>query len=103
MKKYTVTTPEELRSLCIRKNWFTCGSNSQYDKLFFANEMGCPIEEIATIIWLCSDEEQWCRRDILDVLIETWKEHILNVIHSNGDKEKLLHMTIEEVYNSYFN
>ena len=101
MKKYTITTPEELRSLCIRKNWFTCGSNSQYSKLFYANEMGCPIEEIATIIWLCSDDE-WCRRDILDVLIETWKEHVLNVIDANGDREKLLHMTVEEIYNGYF-
>lgn len=49
-KEYTVTTPENLRSLCIRKNWFTCGTNKQYEKLFYANEHGCPIEEIATII-----------------------------------------------------
>lgn len=26
-KEYTVTTPENLRSLCVRKNWFTCGTN----------------------------------------------------------------------------
>lgn len=73
MKMYSVTTPEDLRSLCIRNNWFTCGSNSQYDKLFYANENGCPVEEIATIIWLCSDEN--CRRiDVLDILIEHTKK-----------------------------
>lgn len=102
MKKYSVTTPEELRSLCIKKDYFTCGTNSQYDKLFYANEMGAPIEEIATIIWLCSDDEIHCRRDILYTLIETHKEHVLNVIAQNGDNEKLLTKTVEEVYNGYF-
>ena len=101
MKKYSITTPDDLRSLCIKNNWFTCGTNRQYDKLFYANENGCPIEEIATIIWLCSDED--CRRtDVLDVLIQANREHVMNVIESNGDRKKLLHMPIEEVYNGYF-
>lgn len=101
MKKYSVTNLEALRNLCIENNWFTCGTNRQYDKLFYANENGCPIEEIATIIWLCSDDD--CRRmDILDTLIATHREHILNVIHANGDKEKLLHQSVEEIYNGYF-
>ncbi len=65
---YTVTTNEELRKLCIKNDWFTQGSIKQYDKLFYANENCCPIEEIATIIWLCSDEKEWCRRHILDEL-----------------------------------
>ena len=64
-RNYTVTYPEALRQLCIKNDWFTEGSNSQYEKLFYANENGCPIEEIATIIWVCSDSEKWCRRDIL--------------------------------------
>lgn len=68
MEKYSVTTPENLRSLCIKNNWFTCGTNRQYEKLFYANEHGCPVEEIATIIWLCSDDA--CRRDILDTLLD---------------------------------
>lgn len=102
MKKYSITTPDELRRLCIKNNWFTCGSNRQYDKLFYANENGCPIEEIATIIWLCSDED--CRRlDILEILAEAYRKHIMNTIDANGDREKLLHMTVEEVYESYFN
>lgn len=101
MKRYSVTTTSELRTLCIKNNWFTCGTIEQYEKLFYANESGCPIEEIATIIWLCSDEE--CRRlDILDILVETHNEHIMNVIEANGDREKLLQMPIEEVYNAYF-
>lgn len=76
--QYTVTTPEKLRTLCIRNNWFTAGTNEQYEKLFYANEMGCPIEEITTIIWVCTDCENqlndngvhWCRRDIQATLEE---------------------------------
>lgn len=68
--KYSVTSTELLRELCIKNDWFTQGSIKQYDKLFYANKHGCPIEEIATIIWLCTDEERWCRRDILIELEE---------------------------------
>ena len=101
MKKYSVTTTEDLRSLCIKHNWFTSGSISQYEKLFYANENGCPIEEIATIIWICSDED--CRRlDVLDILIEAFREHQMNVIDAFGYGEKLLTMSVEDVYNECF-
>lgn len=73
MKKYSVTTPEELISLCIKKNWFTGGTNEQYEKLFYANENGFPIEEIATIIWLCSDD--CSRADIIEDLISEYDKY----------------------------
>lgn len=63
-KEYTVTTSKKLRNLCIKNNWFTCGTCEQYEKLFQANAERASIDEIATIIWICSDEN-WCRRDIL--------------------------------------
>ncbi len=75
MKTYSVTTRENLRTLCIEHNWFTCGSCEQYEKLFYANEHGCTIEEIATIIWLCSDDN-WCRRDILSILTDERRNYI---------------------------
>lgn len=65
--KYTVTTRENLRQLCCKNNCFTCGTCEQYEKLFYANENGASIEEIATIIWLCSSDEH-CRLDILSSL-----------------------------------
>ena len=98
MKKYSVTTPDELRSLCIRKNWFTCGSIEQYDKLFYANKNGCPIEEIATIIWLCSDE-QCCRRDILEELNNAHDEYLTCIAEQQiADGER----SADEVYCGYF-
>lgn len=101
MTKYSITTPEKLRMLCIKNDWFSCGTNRQYEKLFYANEHGCPLEEIATIIWLCSDDD--CRRlDVIDILEDALSNHVMDVIEENGDREKLLHMTIEDLYNSYF-
>ena len=63
---------EKLRSLCIGRGWFTCGTNSQYLKLFEMNEQGAGIEQIATVIWLCSDSDipENCRRDIILALHE---------------------------------
>lgn len=74
MKNFSVTTNTNLRELCIAHDWFTGGSCEQYKKLFYANENGCPIEEIATIIWLCSDDEH-CRRDILAYLIDEKRKY----------------------------
>ena len=51
---YSTIPNDKLRALCIKNNWFTCGSNAQYDKLFEGNTSGFTAEEIATIIWLCS-------------------------------------------------
>lgn len=77
---YSVIPTEYLRALCIKKNWFTCGTNEQYAKLFRANINGASMEEIATIIWLCSDDDEHCRRDILADLKEAraaWTRSLL--------------------------
>lgn len=60
----------KLKQLCIENGWFDCGTNRQYEKLFYANEKGFTIEEIATIIWLCSDEEKHTRENIIAALQE---------------------------------
>ena len=66
--KYSTIPTYALRALCIDRGWFTCGTNEQYDKLFYANTHGFSMEEIATIIWICSDEELHTRNDILATL-----------------------------------
>lgn len=77
--KYSVTTPEKLRLLCIKNDWFTEGTNRQYEKLFYANAACAPISEILTIIWLCTDtseESKWCRRDIRLELEKAHEEYL---------------------------
>lgn len=56
-----------LYRLCVDNNYFTCGDNAQYEKLFEANEMNASKEELATIIWICSSDDKR-RIDILDNL-----------------------------------
>lgn len=69
-RKYTLCDPDALRQLCVKYDWFSEGTNTQYEKFFYANEMGCPVEEMITMIWLCSDQDRWCRRDIRFTLID---------------------------------
>ena len=46
----------ELRELCIQNNWFTCGSNRQYSRLFDMAKDGASIHDLVLIIWLCSED-----------------------------------------------
>lgn len=56
MKQPTIASSDELRFLCINKNWFTSGSIRQYEKLFELNRNGASITKLATAIWICSDD-----------------------------------------------
>ena len=48
-------TATALRSLCIEHDWFTHGSNYQYGKLFDRAREGAGPEELAAMIWICSE------------------------------------------------
>ena len=45
----------ELRELCIKNDWLTCGTIKQYEKLFDRNKAGASISELSIIIWICSN------------------------------------------------
>lgn len=83
-RNYSVCGPDELYALCNRNNWFTCGTNKQYQKLFEANEELKPLEIIATIIYICSDDSE-----TYDSILET-----LNEI-KNGCKKRFRAVDIE--------
>lgn len=48
----------ELRSLCIKNNWFTCGSNEQYEKLMDQCREGALCNILAAMIWICSEDAE---------------------------------------------
>lgn len=85
--EYPTINKLRLHQLCNEKQWFTEGTNEQYTRLFYANDMRCPVEELATIIWLCSDTEKWCRRDILQVLKNEQTEW-QNFLQIGGDSDE---------------
>ena len=55
MKSESVISAEALYSLCIRHRWFTCGTNRQYAELFNMLRDGASLDELALVIWICSD------------------------------------------------
>ncbi len=57
MDNYSLVSTQFLRDLCIKNNWFTCGTCEQYEKLFELNRNGCTLDNLALVIWLCSDEK----------------------------------------------
>ena len=63
-----------LYRLCNEKKYFTCGTNEQYEKLFELNTLDTSIIEIATIIWICSEE--YSRKDIINELLKAQLEDI---------------------------
>lgn len=75
--KYVVCPSEFLREECIRRNWFTCGSNAQYEKLFYMNESfeSFFIRDIVNCIWLCSSEEV-NRSEVLSVCYKLSTDYI---------------------------
>lgn len=57
----------ELREFCIENNYFTNGTNEQYEKFFTRNDEGASINELATLIWICSSNDD--RETIISKLI----------------------------------
>ena len=56
-------TFQKVYDLCNKHQWFTCGTNTQYEKMFDMVREGKPIRDIATAIWLCSNDK-WTVDDI---------------------------------------
>lgn len=55
-EEYNYYMTEKLYSLCNRKQYFTSGTNQQYNKMFYAaksENFNC--EKVAVIIWTCSE------------------------------------------------
>lgn len=75
---YSVTISCRLQDLCIKNDWFTCGSPEQFDKLFDANSEMASIEDIATIIWVCSSPSI-DRRDIISALLDERRYYLENI------------------------
>lgn len=63
-KKHIST--HDLWILCNEMNWFTGGTNSQYEKLFDLNREDAPLEELALVIWICTPDST--REGVLEVL-----------------------------------
>lgn len=64
--------------LCNKHRWFTQGTKEQYYKMFRMVDVEVPIEEIAAVIWLCSDVSEWSKEEILTELQTVAKKDLQN-------------------------
>lgn len=52
---YHAQVADRVRKLCIQKDWFDCGTNRQYDKMFDMLERpDYSVRDIALVIWICT-------------------------------------------------
>ena len=58
----------KLYALCNKYQWFTAGDAKQYEKMFWKNDNGGTLEEIAFMIWLCSTNAT--EAEILKIITE---------------------------------
>lgn len=83
-KEFSYTLTSELYQLCNREKYFTCGTNRQYDRMFFlSTDPKFGPREVAILIYMCSDDDA-----DLDT-IENQVEKIWNEVH---DAEGLARM-----------
>lgn len=66
----------EIYILCNEKRYFTCGSNEQYNIMFDMVRNGAPANDIALVIFICSDTQRE------DVDFQTIKEEVEEIINS---------------------
>lgn len=45
---------DKVYRLCVKNNWFTCGTPQQYDKMFDMIDEGYGVEKVAVAIYICS-------------------------------------------------
>ena len=89
---------DALRSFCIRSNYFTAGDCDMYRKLFQANDDGASLDDLATIIWVCSSGVS--RREVLENLRQeaAWPisvSHLSDTLQAAGWGETEIAITTE--------
>ena len=73
--KFTETrtlSASKLRSICIQHDWYTCGTNEEYGRLFdkLTDCCGCPVHLTTEKLVEIADDI-WDHSDITDYTIET--------------------------------
>lgn len=82
---------EKIYSLCCRENYFSCGTLSQYDRMFFmSTNENITVRDLSIMIWTCSSNDvQLC--DIIDNL-ENIMQEIRNMERLQDDEKALARM-----------
>ena len=100
-------TAEEMRGICIKRNWFTAGSTDQYSRLFDRVREGAEIKELAVIIWLCTPDvsqeeiERALKFEMIDLEIREMQGLMECCVSMNGRKFEEFLQNIKRLRESY--
>lgn len=63
----TLRSKNKMYDCCVRHNFFTRGSNDQYQDMFdMVDDPNVSIVELAAVVWICS--EGYTRDEVLNIL-----------------------------------
>lgn len=102
-KDFEYTLVDKIYSLCNREQYFTCGTNRQYDLMFSRAKMPeMSTRDIAIMIFTCSDERASLGR-ILNDLNEIMNEiEEAETICRMEEQQAAAERATDEVYCGYF-
>ena len=82
---------EKIYTLCCMEHYFTCGTNRQYDKMFYlSTNENISTRDLAIMIWTCSDNDiNLC--DVIDNLDDIMYQ-IRNLERMQDDSKALARM-----------
>lgn len=83
-KEAKIKSMGELRALCIKMDWFTCGDNKSYDKFLQIGGNGSEnatskrLLSMAELIYNCSDRSYWSDRQEAyeNIIFTLWKDGV---------------------------
>lgn len=67
----TINNVEIIYHLCNKHQWFTDGTNSQYNRMFDLARVGIKVNILAWIIWVCSDTDTHSYNEIFNTIKST--------------------------------
>lgn len=102
-KDFEYTLVEKIYSLCNREQYFTCGTNRQYDLMFsMAKKPEMSTRDIAMMIFTCSDGKTSLGR-ILNDLNEIMKEIDEDMALARMEEQQAAgERAADEVYCGYY-
>ena len=92
MKYYAI---DKIYSLCNRKKYFTSGTCSQYDKMFYMVKSDrFTFDDVALAIWLCSNgaDLEEIKSDLKEI-----ENEIIKIEAEQAEEEKYMNLVEEKV------
>ena len=99
---YEYALKNQIYQLCNREQYFTCGSNRQYERMLeMATDPMFGCEDVAVAIWICSDDKEF--HTIMEQLLNIWKDiEEAEALTRMEEQQAAGERAADEIYCSYY-